>query len=126
MLYTIVKMSSEQKVNQIISDGHEIARLINDAKSVSDISNCLKKIEKYSTFIDEQFGIINAIDDEKESSLTTSLYVALKWKKESLLQENRENYTVKHLAKTYLQQFIEELDSQSWTKNYLQKVTSRP
>ena len=103
-------------IEKAIKDGHLIAEKIKNADSVSEIDDLADEIEEYCDFVDENFGVINNFD-ERDCSLTTSLYVALDWKKKSAFIENKDNETTNRLSAEFLKQFIEELDSRSWADN---------
>ena len=101
-------------INQVIEDGHIIIDKMRSASSLSELEKLEPDIEKYADLIDENFGEPSDVDDEKESSLTMSLYVALDWKRKSLYQENLDFEPTQVLAKDFMDGFIEELDGESW------------
>ena len=100
-------------IEKAIKDGHLIAEKIKNANSVVEIDDLTDEIEEYCDFIDENFGVVNDFD-EKDCSLTISLYVALDWRKKSLFIENKNNRMTARLSTEFLRQFIEELESKSW------------
>ena len=65
-------------INQVIEDGHIIIDKMRSASSLSELEKLEPDIEKYADLIDDNFGEPSDLDDEMVSSLTTSLYVALK------------------------------------------------
>ena len=101
-------------INQVIEDGHIIIDKMRSASSLSELEKLEPDIEKYADLIDDNFGEPSDVDDEKESSLTMSLYVALDWKRKSLYQENLNYEPTQILAKDFMDGFIEELDGESW------------
>ena len=101
-------------INQVIEDGHIIIDKMRSASSLSELEKLEPDIEKYADLIDDNFGEPSDVDDEKESSLTMSLYVALDWKRSSLYPENLNYEPTQILAKDFMDGFIEELDGESW------------
>ena len=76
-------------INKVIEDGHEIIDRMRPISKLSELEKLEPIIDKYADFVDENFGEPSDVDDEKESSLTMSLYVALDWKRKSLPRELR-------------------------------------
>ena len=101
-------------INKVIEDGHEIIDRMRLISKSSELEELKPIIEKYADFVDENFGEPSDLDDEKECSLTTSLYVALDWKRKSLYQENLDFEPTQVLAKDFMDGFIKELDGESW------------
>ena len=101
-------------INQVIEDGHIIIDKMRSASSLSELEKLEPDIEKYADLIDDNFGEPSDLDDEMVSSLTTSLYVALDWKRSSLYPENLDYEPTQVLAKDYMDGFIKELDGESW------------
>ena len=102
-------------INKVIEDGHEIIDRIRLISKSSELEELKPIIDKYADFVDENFGEPSDLDDEKECSLTTSLYVALDWKRKSLYPENLDYEPTQVLAKEFMDGFIRELDDESWT-----------
>lgn len=101
-------------INKVIEDGHEIIDRMRLISKSSELEELKPIIDKYADFVDENFGEPSDLDDEKECSLTTSLYVALDWKRKSLYPENLDYEPTQVLAKEFMDGFIEELDDESW------------
>ena len=101
-------------INKVIEDGHEIIDKMRFISSLSELEELEPIIEKYADFVDENFGEPSDLDDKKECSLTTSLYVALDWKRNSLYPENLNFEPTQVLAKDFMDGFIEELNGESW------------
>ena len=101
-------------INKVIEDGHEIIDRMRLISKSSELEELKPIIDKYADFVDENFGEPSDLDDEKECSLTTSLYVALDWKRKSLYPENLDYEPTQVLAKEFMDGFIKELDDESW------------
>lgn len=101
-------------INKVIEDGHEIIDRMRLISKSSELEELKPIIDKYADFVDENFGEPSDLDDEKECSLTTSLYVALDWKRKSLYLENLDYEPTQVLAKEFMDGFIKELDGESW------------
>ena len=101
-------------INKVIEDGHEIIDRMRLISKSSELEELKPIIDKYADFVDENFGEPSDLDDEKECSLTTSLYVALDWKRKSLYPENLDYDPTQVLAKEFMDGFIKELDGESW------------
>lgn len=101
-------------INKVIEDGHEIIDKMRPISSLSELEKLEPIIEKYADFVDENFGEPLDFSDEKDCSLTTSLYVALDWKRKSLYHENINYEPTQILAKDFMDGFIKELDGESW------------
>ena len=101
-------------INKVIEDGHEIIDKMRPISSLSELEKLEPIIEKYADFVDENFGEPLDFSDEKDCSLTTSLYVALDWKRKSLYPENLDYRPTQNLAKQFMDGFIDELDGESW------------
>lgn len=101
-------------INKVIADGHEIIDRMRLISKSSELEELKPIIDKYADFVDENFGEPSDLDDEKECSLTTSLYVALDWKRKSLYPENLDYEPTQVLAKEFMDGFIKELDGESW------------
>ena len=101
-------------INKVIEDGHEIIDRMRLISKSSELEELKPIIDKYADFVDENFGEPSDLDDEKECSLTTSLYVALDWKRKSLHPENLDYEPTQVLAKEFMDGFIKELDGESW------------
>lgn len=101
-------------INKVIEDGHEIIDRMRLISKSSELEELKPIIDKYADFVDENFGEPSDLDDEKECSLTTSLYVALDWKRKSLYPENLDYEPTQVLAKEFMDGFIRELDDESW------------
>ena len=100
-------------INKVIEDGHEIIDRMRLISKSSELEELKPIIDKYADFVDENFGEPSDLDDEKECSLTTSLYVALDWKRKSLYPENLDYEPTQVLAKESMDGFIKELDGES-------------
>ena len=103
-------------INKVIEDGHAIIDKMRLISSLSELEELEPIIDKYADFVDENFGEPSDLDDEKECSLTMSLYVALDWKRKSLYPENLDYEPTQVLAKDFMDGFIEELDGESWVQ----------
>ena len=101
-------------INKVIEDGHEIIDRMRLISKSSELEELKPIIDKYADFVDENFGEPLDFSDEKDCSLTTSLYVALDWKRKSLYPENLDFEPTQVLAKDFMDGFIEELDGESW------------
>lgn len=101
-------------INKVIEDGHEIIDRMRPISKISELEELKPIIDKYADFVDQNFGELSDLDDEKECSLTTSLYVALDWKRKSLYAENLDYEPTQILAKDFMDGFIKELDGESW------------
>lgn len=101
-------------INKVIEDGHEIIDRMRLISKSSELEELKPIIDKYADFVDENFGEPSDLDDEKECSLTTSLYVTLDWKRKSLYPENLDYEPTQVLAKEFMDGFIKELDGESW------------
>ena len=95
-------------INKVIEDGHEIIDRMRLISKSSELEELKPIIDKYADFVDENFGEPSDLDDEKECSLTTSLYVALDWKRKSLYPENLDYEPTQVLAKEFMDGFIRE------------------
>lgn len=111
-------------INQVIEDGHIIIDKMRSASSLSELEKLEPDIEKYADLIDDNFGEPSDLDDEMVSSLTTSLYVALDWKRSSLYPENLDFEPTQVLAKDFMDGFIKELDGESWVQFFLKSLRS--
>ena len=101
-------------INKVIEDGHAIIDKMRLISNLSELEELEPIIDKYTDFVDENFGEPSDLDDEKECSLTTSLYVALDWKRKSLYPENLNYEPTQILTKDFMDGFIKELDGESW------------
>ena len=101
-------------INKVIEDGHEIIDRMRLISKFSELEELKPIIDKYADFVDENFGEPLDFSDEKDCSLTTSLYVALDWKRKSLYPENLDFEPTQILAKDFMDGFIKELDGESW------------
>ncbi len=101
-------------INKVIEDGHEIIDRMRPISKLSELEKLKPIIDKYADFVDENFGEPLDFSDEKDCSLTTSLYVALDWKRKSLYPENLDYEPTQVLAKEFMDGFIKELDGESW------------
>ena len=101
-------------INKVVEDGHEIIDRMRPISKLSELEKLKPIIDKYADFVDEKFGEPLDFNDEKDFSLTTSLYVALDWKKKSLSPENLDFEPTQVLAKDFMDGFIDELDGESW------------
>ena len=101
-------------INKVIEDGHEIIDRMRPISKISELEELKPIIDKYADFVDQNFGELSDLDDEKECSLTTSLYVALDWKRKSLYAENLDYEPTQILAKDFMDGFIKELDGEGW------------
>ena len=101
-------------INKVIEDGHEIIDKMRPISNLSELEKLEPIIDKYADFVDENFGEPLDFSDEKDCSLTTSLYVALDWKRKSLYPENLDFEPTQVLAKDFMDGFIDELDGESW------------
>ncbi len=91
-------------INKVIEDGHEIIDRMRLISKSSELEELKPIIDKYADFVDENFGEPSDLDDEKECSLTTSLYVALDWKRKSLYlmaRVKQELYIVRCVPKVH-------------------------
>ena len=102
-------------INKVIEDGHEIIDKMRPISKISELKKLEPIIDKYTDFVNENFGEPLDFSDEKDCSLTTSLYVALDWKRKSLYPENLDFEPTQVLAKDFMDGFIKELDGESWT-----------
>ena len=101
-------------INKVIEDGHAIIDKMRLISSLSELEELIPEIDKYTDFVNENFGEPSDVSDGKWCSLTTSLYVALDWKRNSLYTENLDFKPTQVLAKDFMDGFIEELDGESW------------
>lgn len=102
-------------INKVIEDGHEIINRMRLISKFSELEELLPDIDRYTDFVNENFGEPSDFSDEKWCSLMTSLYVALDWKRKSLYPENLDFEPTQVLAKDFMDGFIKELDGESWT-----------
>ena len=101
-------------INKVIEDGHEIIDRMRPISKISELKKLESIIDKYTDFVNENFGEPSDFSDGKWCSLMTSLYVALDWKRKSLYPENLDFKPTQVLAKDFMDGFIEELDDESW------------
>ena len=101
-------------INKVIEDGHEIIDRMRPISKISELKKLELIIDKYTDFVNENFGEPSDFSDGKWCSLMTSLYVALDWKRKSLYPENLDFEPTQVLAKDFMDGFIEELDDESW------------
>ena len=101
-------------VNKVIEDGHEIIDRMRPISKISELKKLEPIIDKYTDFVNENFGEPSDFSDGKWCSLMTSLYVALDWKRKSLYPENLDFEPTQNLAKQFMDGFIDELDGESW------------
>lgn len=101
-------------INKVIEDGHEIIDRMRPISKISELKKLEPIIDKYTDFVNENFGEPSDFSDGKWCSLMTSLYVALDWKRKSLYHENLDYRPTQNLAKQFMDGFIDELDGESW------------
>lgn len=101
-------------INKVIEDGHEIIDRMRPISKISELKKLEPIIDKYTDFVNENFGEPSDFSDGKWCSLMTSLYVALDWKRKSLYPENLNYKPTQNLAKEFMDGFIDELDGESW------------
>ena len=101
-------------INKVIEDGHAIIDKMLLISSLSKLKELEPDIDKYTDFVNENFGEPSDFSDGKWCSLMTSLYVALDWKRKSLYPENLNYEPTQILAKDFMDGFIKELDGESW------------
>lgn len=101
-------------INKVIEDGHAIINKMLLISSLSKLKELEPDIDKYTDFVNENFGEPSDFSDGKWCSLMTSLYVALDWKRKSLYPENLNFEPTQVLAKDFMDGFIKELDGESW------------
>ena len=101
-------------INKVIEDGHEIIDRMRPISKISELKKLEPIIDKYTDFVNENFGEPSDFSDGKWCSLMTSLYVALDWKRKSLYPENLDYRPTQNLAKQFMDGFIDELDGESW------------
>lgn len=101
-------------INKVIEDGHEIIDRMRPISKIYELKKLEPIIDKYTDFVNENFGEPSDFSDGKWCSLMTSLYVALDWKRKSLYPENLDFEPTQVLAKDFMDGFIEELDDESW------------
>lgn len=101
-------------INKVIEDGHEIIDRMRPISKISELKKLEPIIDKYTDFVNENFGEPSDFSDGKWCSLMTSLYVALDWKRKSLYPESLDFEPTQVLAKDFMDGFIEELDDESW------------
>lgn len=96
-----------------IKGGHTLASKIRTCQTVSDIGNLYKEIDEYANFIDDNFGVENGFSDEKECTLSMSLYVAVEEKLGQLKYHPEQN----EAGNVDIDSFEEMLDSpHCWMK----------
>ena len=101
-------------INKVIEDGHEIIDKMRHISNLSELEELVPDIDRYTDFVNENFGEPSDFSDEKWCSLMTSLYVALDWKRKSLYPKNLNYKPTQNLAKEFMDGFIDELDGESW------------
>lgn len=101
-------------INKVIEDGHEIIDKMRPISKLSELKKLEPIIDKYTDFVNENFGEPSDFSDGKWCSLMTSLYVALDWKRKSLYPENLDYEPTQNLVKDFMDGFIDELDGESW------------
>ena len=101
-------------INKVIEGGHIIIDKMRTTSSLSELEELVPNIDRYSDFVNENFGEPSDFSDGKWCSLMTSLYVALDWKRKSLYPENLNYDPTQVLAKDFMDGFIDELDGESW------------
>ena len=101
-------------INKVIEDGHEIIDRMRPISKISELEELVPDIDRYTDFVNENFGELSDVSDGKWCSLMTSLYVALDWKRNSLYPENLDYRPTQNLAKQFMDGFIDELDGESW------------
>ena len=101
-------------ISKVIEDGHEIIDRMRPISKISELKKLEPIIDKYTDFVNENFGEPSDVSDGKWCSLMTSLYVALDWKRNSLYPENLDYEPTQNLAKQFMDGFIDELDGESW------------
>ena len=101
-------------INKVIEGGHIIIDKMRPTSSLSELEELVPNIDRYSDFVNENFGEPSDFSDGKWCSLMTSLYVALDWKRKSLYPENLNYDPTQVLAKDFMDGFIDELDGESW------------
>lgn len=101
-------------INKVIEDGHEIIDKMRPISKLSELKKLELIIDKYTDFVNENFGEPSDFSDGKWCSLMTSLYVALDWKRKSLYPENLDYEPTQNLVKDFMDGFIDELDGESW------------
>ena len=106
-------MDNPEKIEKTIAEGHLVASKIKSANSVSDIDNLSDEIKKYCDFVNESFGTLNDLNDEKECDLSAMLYMAAEEKARQL-----EYYPGKDEAGNEdIIDFENMLDSKIWVKD---------
>ena len=105
-------MSTSERADEIIKNGHLIANKIKNASSVSDIDALSEEIERYSDFVNENFGVVDDFG-EKICELYFMLHMAAEEKARQI-----EYYPDKAEAGNEdVLDFEEMLDSKDWIKN---------
>ena len=113
-IYSMDYLERAKLINKVIEDGHEIIDRMRPISKISELKKLELIIDKYTDFVNENFGEPSDFSDGKWCSLMTSLYVALDWKRKSLYPENLDFEPTQVLAKDFMDGFIEELDDESW------------
>jgi len=111
-------MDKKELIQKAIDDGNSIAKKIDDAKTLGELEELSNEIDKYSNFVNENFGIVDEFaEHENEKFCELSFYVcmAVEDKKDhlqyyNLHQEKNSNGVLN---------FLDYLRSEEWviTKN---------
>lgn len=110
--YDIAKMK-EDLIEEAIKNGHEIADKIRSASTVEEVDALDDEIEKYSDFVDENFGVYDDIG-EKNCELSMMLFMAAEEKARYL--EYHQDKPQK-IGDESVKDFEEMLDSQEWANS---------
>ena len=107
---------SDDLIKKALDVGHFIAKKLGTVDNMADLEKLSDVIDRYCAFVSDAFGVPDEFSDEKYCELSLYVHIALKWKREDLYPENAGNPSTKRLAKQFLDDFVEYLDSQKWAK----------
>ena len=107
---------SDVLIKKALDVGHSIAKKLGTVDNMADLEKLSNEIDSYADFVDDAFGVPDEFFGEKSCELSLYVYIALNWKREDLHPENVNNPSTKRLAKRFLDDFVEYLDSSDWAK----------
>lgn len=103
----------EELIEKVIKDGHKIADKIRSAATVEEVDALESEIERYSDFVDENFGIYDDIG-EKNCELSMMLFMAAEEKARYLEYHQDEP---REISNESVKDFEEMLDSKEWVNS---------
>lgn len=111
-------MDKKELIQKAIDDGNSIAKKIDDAKTLGELEELSNEIDKYSNFVNENFGIVDEFaEHENEKICELSFYVCM------AVEEKGDHLEYYNLHQSQISNgvldFLDYLNSKKWigTKN---------